>query len=137
MRYVDAFLIPVPLARKDAYRSLAARASVVLKESGALRVVECWLDATSDALAESYHAIEARESNSELHNRASTAFRHAADANEEEGVVLSWVEWPDKSTRDRGMKQAMEDPRMQFSNEEPVFDGSRLIASGFIPILVA
>lgn len=137
MRYVDAFLIPVPLARRDAYRSLSARASVVLKESGALRVVECWLDATSDTLAEAYHAIEARASNSELQARASTAFRRAADANEEEGVVLSWVEWPDKATRGRGMKQAMEDPRMQFSNEEPVFDGSRLIASGFIPILVA
>jgi uncharacterized protein YbaA (DUF1428 family) len=51
-------------------------------------------------------------------------------------VVLSWTEWPDKATRDRGLAAAMADPRLQCAGEEAVFDGKRLIASGFVPLVV-
>jgi uncharacterized protein YbaA (DUF1428 family) len=30
-------------------------------------------------------------------------------------VAFSWVEWPDKATRDAAMKKMMEDPRMEPS----------------------
>lgn len=52
-------------------------------------------------------------------------------ATESETVVFSWIEWPDKVTRDGGMKKIMEDPRMQPDDLEMPFDGKRMIFGGF------
>ena len=54
-----------------------------------------------------------------------------------EAVVFSWVEWPDKATRDAGFAQ-MEammttDPRLQ--DKPTAFDGKRLIFGGFSPVV--
>ncbi len=135
VNYIDGYLTPVPRAKTDAYSSLATRAASVLKEFGATRIVECWSDETSGTSVESYHAIEARSALAENAARSTAGFRSAVRAAADEAVVFSWVEWPDKMTRDAGMAKAMRDPRMQFTDDEPVFEGSRLIASGFVPIL--
>ena len=54
-----------------------------------------------------------------------------------ETVVFSWVEWPDKATRDAGfaqMKALMTtDPR--FKDKPMAFDGKRLIFGGFAPVV--
>ena len=50
-------------------------------------------------------------------------------------MVLSWIEWPDRATRDAGMARVTADPRMQFAEGPPAFDGRRLIAAGFLPML--
>jgi uncharacterized protein YbaA (DUF1428 family) len=50
-------------------------------------------------------------------------------------VVVSYVEWPSKAARDAGMQMVTSDPRMQFPDRPPVFDGRRLIAGGFVPML--
>jgi uncharacterized protein YbaA (DUF1428 family) len=42
-----------------------------------------------------------------------------------ETVVFSWIMWPDRATRDEGMKKAMAD----------AFDGKRMIFGGFQTIL--
>ena len=47
---------------------------------------------------------------------------------------MSSVEWPSKAARDAGMDKLTGDPRMQFQDRPPVFDGKRLIAGGFKPI---
>jgi uncharacterized protein YbaA (DUF1428 family) len=63
-----------------------------------------------------------------------TDFRRAVQATAEETVAFSWVEWPDKATRDAAMMQMMEDPRMDPSkpgNPPMPFDGKRLIFGGF------
>jgi uncharacterized protein YbaA (DUF1428 family) len=135
MKYVDGFLTPVHGTKREVYRDLARRAASVLKECGAIRVVECWLDESPDASVDFYHASEARPSLGGPLNAASSGFRAAVGASRDEAVVFSWVEWADKASRDTGMSRAMNDPRMQFTEDEPVFEGSRLIASGFIPIL--
>ncbi|WP_437723960.1 DUF1428 domain-containing protein [Sorangium sp. So ce861] len=135
MAYVDGYLTPVPRAKKDAYIALAARAAAILKEHGATRVVECWSDESSEASPELYHAVDARSELQKQPDGDAAGFRRAAGAKPDEVVVFSWVEWPDKETHDRGMKKAMEDPRMQFMDEEPVFEGSRLIAGSFCPLL--
>jgi uncharacterized protein YbaA (DUF1428 family) len=49
--------------------------------------------------------------------------------------VFSWIEWPDKATRDAGMKKMMEDPRMDPKTNPMPFDGMRMIYGGFAPIL--
>ena len=131
MTYVDCYLVPVPLEDRAAYEQLARISAKVAKEHGALRVVECWLDEAGPD-ASSYHMEEARQE-SEMYGN----FAQAAGAGEGETVVMSWVEWPDKATRDAGMEKLTSDPRMDFQDLPPTFEGRRLIAGGFKPMLEA
>jgi uncharacterized protein YbaA (DUF1428 family) len=129
MPYFDFFLVPVPRQNKAAYEELARISAVVVRESGALSVTECWLD-ESGPEASSYHATEARLDSENYGN-----FYKAAGANAGETVVISYIEWPDKATRDAGMQKVTSDPRMQFQDLPPTFEGRRLIAGGFKPML--
>lgn len=129
MTYIDCYLAPAPLENKAAYEELARICAQVLQECGATRVVECWLD-HSGPEASSYHANEAR-----LASGHYGTFLQAAGAREGETVVMSCVEWPDKASRDAGMERMTSDPRMQFEDRPPAFDGRHLIAAGFIPML--
>jgi uncharacterized protein YbaA (DUF1428 family) len=127
--YIDCFLAPVPRANKAAYEELARQSAKVVKEHGALSVMECWLD-ESGPDAKTYHGAEARQNKADYGD-----FVSAAGAREDETVVISYVEWPDKATRDAGMEKVTNDPRMQFGDRAPAFDGRRLIAAGFRPML--
>ncbi len=131
MSYIDCYPAPVPIKNRAAYEELARISAQVLREYGATRVVECWLD-DSGPEASSYHGIEAR-----LESKQYGTFVHAAGARKGETVVMSFVEWPDKATRDAGMEKMTSDPRMQFEGLPPAFDGGRLIAAGFKPMLSA
>lgn len=128
MSYIDCYLAPVPRANKAAYEELARISAQVLKEHGALSVVECWLD-ESGPDASSYHGTSAREA-----DESYASFAAAAGAGPGETVVLSHVEWRDKAARDAGMEKVTSDPRMQFEDRPPAFDGKRLIAAGFKPM---
>lgn len=129
MKYVDCYLVPVPLANKAAYQQMAELSAEVVKEHGALRTMECWLDEGGPE-ASTYHGETARRSELQY-----SSFSKAAGVGESETLVMSWVEWPDKAARDAGMAKVTSDPRMQFEGQAPVFDGSRLIAGGFLPML--
>ena len=113
--YLDGYLVPVPEGNKQAYREMAQKAADVFKEYGATRVVEAWAD--------------------DVPNGKVTDYKGAVKAKDDEKVVYSWVEWPDKATRDEGWKKVMEDPRMQPDKENMPFDGQRMIYGGFMPIL--
>src|SRR5690349_17133115 len=129
MTYIDCYLVPVPRENKSAYEELARLSEAVVKEHGAVRVLECWLD-ESGPDAKTYHGEEAK-----LESQQYATFRRAAGAEDHEAVVISVVEWPSKEARDRGMEKVTSDPRMQFSGLPTVFEGSRLIAGGFRPML--
>lgn len=131
MAYIDCFLAPVPRANRAAYEELARISAVVVKEHGALSVMECWLD-ESGPDAQTYHGAETRESVVDY-----GSFAQAAGARQDETVVVSYVEWPSKAARDAGMEKVTKDPRMQFGDQPPAFDGRRLIAGGFQPMLGA
>lgn len=45
MSYFDCYLIPVPTDKLDAYRSFSERMAKVYGEHGAMRVIDCILDA--------------------------------------------------------------------------------------------
>jgi uncharacterized protein YbaA (DUF1428 family) len=113
--YLDGYLVPVPEGNKQTYRDMAQKAAQVFREYGATRVVEAWGDDVPDGQV--------------------TDYKRAVKAREGERIVYSWVEWPDKATRDEGWKKAMDDPRMQPDKETMPFDGQRLIYGGFAPIL--
>ena len=117
MSYVDGFLVPVPAAKKDAYRQLAEKMGPIFREHGATRVVECWGDDVPDGKL--------------------TDFKGAVKGEEGEVVVFSWVEWPSKEVRDAGNQKLMEDPRMHEMGSEMPFDGKRMIFGGFVPIVSA
>lgn len=115
MSYIDGFLIPVPRDKREDYRKLAEIAAPIFMENGAIEVVECWGD--------------------DLINGTTTDFYMAVKAEEGENVVFSWIKWPDKATRDAGNKAAMEDQRFEGMDALAIFDGKRMIFSGFVPIV--
>jgi len=132
MSYVDGYLIPLPLAKLAAYRQFSAQVAQVYREHGALRVVDCILDADV-ANGAGFHAQEAR---SELGNAELRDFERAAAVTHGETVILSWTEWPSKAARDEGLAKALADPRVQPDDaEEMLFEGRRLIAGGFNKLL--
>jgi uncharacterized protein YbaA (DUF1428 family) len=110
MSYVDGFVIAVPTANKEKYKSHAAAAAVIFKEHGALKLVECWGDDVPDGVV--------------------TSFPMAVKCEPNETVCFSWIVWPSRAVRDEGMAKVMEDPRMTSMAEMP-FDGKRMIYGGF------
>ncbi len=115
MTYVDGYLIPVPASKKDAYLALAAMAAPIFIEHGAVHVVENWGD--------------------DVPHGQNTDFWMAVKAEPDENIVFSWIMWPDKKTRDAGNKAAMADPRFEGMNVLDIFDGKRMIFSGFQTIV--
>lgn len=118
MSYIDGFVIAVPTANKQKFIEHARHFDSMFIELGAIRVIEAWGDDVPDGKV--------------------TDFRRAVMATAEETVAFSWVEWPDKATRDAGMKKMMEDPRMDPSapgNPPMPFDGKRMIFGGFEPVV--
>ena len=114
MAYIDGFVIAVPNANKDAFIEHAREMDSTFMEFGATRIVECWADDVS-------------------HGEQTDFFR-AVEAKEDESVVFSWIEWPDKPTRDAGMEAAMKDPRFDPEKCPMPFDGARMIYGGFTPV---
>jgi uncharacterized protein YbaA (DUF1428 family) len=119
MAYIDGFVIAVPTANKQRFIDHAAKADSVFKELGATRVLECWGDDVRDGKL--------------------TDFRKAVQAKEDETVVFSWIEWPDKATRDAAMSRMDElmksDDRFNPEKNPMPFDGKRLIYGGFAPVV--
>jgi uncharacterized protein YbaA (DUF1428 family) len=119
MSYVDGFVIAVPTANKEKFVTQATDFDSVFLELGALRILECWGDDVPDGKL--------------------TDFRRAVQAKDDETVVFSWVEWPDKQTRDAGVSKMHElmktDPRMNHEKNPMPFDGKRMIFGGFVPVV--
>ena len=115
MSYIDGFVIAVPTANKQKFIQHANDGDSVFVEHGATRILECWGDDVQDG--------------------KQTDFRRAVKAKEDETVVFSWIEWPDKATRDAGMEKAMKDPRLSPDSNPMPFDGMRMIFGGFSPIV--
>ena len=107
MTYVDGFVAAVPTANKQKFIDHAKKGDSVFVEAGAIRVLECWGDDVPDGSV--------------------TDFRRAVKAEDDETVVFSWIEWPDKATRDEAMQKVMDDPRMQPDENPMPFDGKRLV----------
>lgn len=115
MSYIDGFVMAVPTANKEAFLEHSRKFDPVFLEYGALRVVENWGDDVPDG--------------------KQTDFRRAVAATGGETVVFSWVEWPDRATRDAGMTRMMQDPRMDPEKNPMPFDGARMIFGGFENLL--
>lgn len=114
--FVDGFVIPVPPHRKEDYRAMAEMAAPIFLDHGALQVVEAW--------------------GTDVPRGVTTDFYRAVSAEGDEGVVFSWVIWPDRAARDAGNAKVMNDPRMKGPDDSP-FNPQRMIFGGFETILDA
>ena len=112
--YTDGWVVPVPKDKRDAYRELATRMAPLFREHGANRIVEAWGD--------------------DVKRGEVTDFYRAVKAEDDENVVFSLIEWPDKATRDSAWEKIMKDERMQPQGDAP-FDGKRMFWGGFEKIL--
>ena len=119
MTYVDGFVIAVPSGNKEAFTRHAEVTDRVLLELGAIRVLEGWGD--------------------DLPEGQLTDFRKAVQARDDETVAFSWIEWPDKETRESGMRRLQElmksDPRFDPAKNPVPFDGKRMIFGGFAAVV--
>ncbi len=119
MTYVEGFVLAVPTANKEKFITHAKMGDSVFMDLGATRALECWGDDVPDGKM--------------------TDFRRAVQAKEDETVVFSWIEWPDKATRDAAFAQLDErmktDPRMNPEKNPMPFDGARMIFGGFAPVV--
>ncbi|MCZ8185739.1 MAG: DUF1428 domain-containing protein [Beijerinckiaceae bacterium] len=111
MPYIDGFVAAVPSGNREAYLEHATLMGGIMKEFGAIRLVECWGDDVPDGKL--------------------TSFPMAVKAEPDETVVFSWVVWPSKAVRDAGWARMMQDPRMQPGAQPMPYDGKRLIYGGF------
>jgi uncharacterized protein YbaA (DUF1428 family) len=112
--YIDGFVVPVSEAKREAYRELAAKMAKVFRQHGATRVIEAFGDDVSKGEV--------------------TDFYRAVKAEDGEGVVFSFIEWPDKGTRDEAWKAIMADESMKPQGEMP-FNGQRMFWGGFDKIV--
>ncbi|MES2960167.1 MAG: DUF1428 domain-containing protein [Pseudomonadota bacterium] len=119
MSYIDGFVLAVPSANKRKFIAHANKGDGAFIDHGATRVVECW--------------------GADVPKGKTTDFQGAVASQDDETVVFSWIEWPDKATRDNVMKRMDElsksDERWDPSKNPMPFDGKRMIYGGFEPIV--
>ena len=113
MTYVEGFLTPVPVANRDAYAAHANEAADLFHKLGATRLVEAWGDDVPDG--------------------KTNDLKQAVQARPDEAVLFSWIEYPDKATRDAANQALTSDPAMM--NMDMPFDGKRMIFAGFEAIV--
>jgi uncharacterized protein YbaA (DUF1428 family) len=126
MTFADITVVPVPRDRRDRYLEFSRRMADVYREHGAIRIVDYW-QAGAPSDPGDFHAEGVSYEPGELRGLAS-----AAAASDSEAVVVTVTEWPSRGARDRGTAAATADPRVLATlDEEPVFDGSRVIGESF------
>lgn len=111
MDYIDGYVLAVPTANKDKYFEMARKCVPIFREYGAIGMVECWGDDVPEGKL--------------------TSFPMAVKCEPHETVVFSWIRWPSKAVRDKGMAAAMEDPRFNDMDMQSILDGKRMIFGGF------
>ncbi|HEV7796834.1 MAG TPA: DUF1428 domain-containing protein [Pyrinomonadaceae bacterium] len=113
MRYVDAFILPVPKGRLQDYRALARKAEKVWKEHGALQYVEAVAD--------------------DLDVKFGLPFTKTGKFKPGETVVVSFIVFKSRADRDRVNAKVMNDPRIaNMMKKGPMpFDVKRMVYGGF------
>ena len=112
MQFIDGYLIPVPLANRQAFEEQSAKMNALFKEYGAVSYNEYWGE--------------------ELPEGKLTSMHLAVDRQQGETVVFGWIAWPSKQARDAAWQKIHAD--RQMSEAPNLFDGKRMIMGGFVPL---
>jgi uncharacterized protein YbaA (DUF1428 family) len=114
-KYVDGFIVPVPKANIEAYRTFSAQAGKVWMDHGALQYIECVGDDVKPGKL--------------------TSFPQAVKLEADEVAVFSWIVYASRQERDRIVNAVMSDERIKHGPDQMPFDGRRLIFGGFKVLL--
>jgi uncharacterized protein YbaA (DUF1428 family) len=112
--YVDGVVVPVIAAKRDDYRALASKMAKAFLQHGAARVVESLAD--------------------DVNRGEVTDFYRAVKAGDGETIAFSFIEWPDKATRDEAWGKIMQDQSLRPQGELP-YAGQRMFWGGFEKIV--
>lgn len=112
--YVQGFVVPVPDAKKEAYRAMAETAWETFRDYGALRIVEAWQDDVPEGKR--------------------TDFFRSVKTQPGEKVVFSFVEWPSREVCDAASARMQSEAQPPSADAMP-FDGKRMIVGGFRPVV--
>ncbi len=111
--YYQGFALAVPAANRDAYVDMAGKGWEMFRKCGALGVVEAWGE--------------------DVPHGKRTDFHRATQARDDEVIVFSWINWPDRATCDAAAR-AMEQDAGDTAQWEMPFDGKRMFWGGFVPL---
>lgn len=113
MPYIDAFVIPVPKNKIDAYKKLASKAGKIWMEYGALQYVECVGE--------------------DLKIPFGLPFTKLANTKKNETVIFSWIFFKSRKHRDAVNEKVMQDERLakMCGPENMPFDIQRMSFGGF------
>jgi uncharacterized protein YbaA (DUF1428 family) len=142
MNYVQGFVTPVPTVNKEKYRKQASDAAQLFKQFGVKRMVEGWGDDVPKGKVTDFQgAVQAKDDETvvfswlEYPDKATYELANKKMRDDPRMKEMSFVEWPDKATRDAAWPKIMEDRRMQPERDKMPFDGQRMFWGGFRPIL--
>lgn len=116
--YIDGFVLPVPRAHIETYRSVVGHIREVWLEYGALEYVEY---------------VNDRDTNLE----GTRSFSEAAIAANDEVTVFGWVVFKSRESRDQINKKVAADPRMPelmaplMNTNPPIFNAQKMVYGGF------
>ncbi len=112
-RYVDGFVVPVPIRKLPAYRRMAMKAGKVWRDHGALEYCECVAD--------------------DVKVGKLTSFPQSVKLKKGETVVFSWIVYKSRAQRDRVNAKVMKDPRLadMMDPKAMPFDAKRMFFGGF------
>lgn len=113
--YVEGFVIPVRTARRADYAEQARIFAAFARKHGATRVVECWQDDVPEGEV--------------------TSFPRAVGRTPDESICFSWIEYPDKATRDACVAAMRAEPALAEPMDTAIADGRRLIYGGFTALI--
>lgn len=117
MRYVDAFVLPVPEKKLKDYRSVAQKAGKVWLQHGALQYIEAVGD--------------------DLVFQMGVPFTGIIKPKKGETVIVSFILYKSRAHRDRVNAKVMTDPSLKRMMEKgPMpFDMKRMVYGGFQTIV--
>lgn len=118
MSFIDGFLAAVPVTARDAYLAQARAGWAYFARHGATRMTECWGEDVPEGTR--------------------TSFPRAVALEPGEVVVFSWIEWPDRATRDACWAAMDTDPgwaALMGDMRDAPYDMSRMVYGGFAQVL--
>ena len=110
-KYVDGFILPLPLKNLAAYRRMARAASKVWREHGALEYRECVGD--------------------DLDVKFGVPFPRRIKLKPGETAVFSYIVFKARAHRDRGNAKVMKEMEKTDPPKEMPFDMKRMVYGGF------
>ncbi len=113
MKYVDGFVLAVPIKNLAAYRKMSTVAGKVWRKYGALEYVEAVGD--------------------DLEVKFGVSFKNLVKPKRGETIVFSWIVYKSRAHRNKVNAQVMSDPQIKKAMEKgPMpFDVKRMAYGGF------